>query len=127
MIVQVYYNLHKQCWSIRSKRTQRVIKHTDSLIMTHVKLVARPGGRERVRKTGRKNVHAFVEGEIIDPLDPKCLDNFEMLRLTYDPYRHESFVLKGKQDQGVDKAMLAHLDDKRGLNVWLPEWRGEEV
>ena len=53
------------------------------------KFLVRSIGRELVRKTQRKNVHAFVIG---------YLENFVGLRavsgdrVTYDPYKNDSFI-----------------------------------
>lgn len=62
--VQVYRNLHKDCWSVRDKKTRRVIAHCDSVILKDAKFKVSEKGRQRVIKEKRKNVHAFVEGTL---------------------------------------------------------------
>ena len=87
MKVEVYRNLHKNCWSIRDNKTGRVIRHSDSVHLKDAKLVVRKSGREKVLREKRKNVHAFIRGTI-----DFCTDkHFE--QIAYNPYKYDSFVL----------------------------------
>ena len=90
MKVEVYRNLHRNCWSVRSSETGRVIDHVKSITLIDAKLVVRPAGREKVLREKRKNVHAFIKGTI---------DNFTSLQsqpveIVYNPYKHTSFVIR---------------------------------
>lgn len=110
MRVQVYKNLHKGCWSVRSKKTGLVIGHYDQLYLTDCTMVVRPGGRDRVLREKKKNVHAFIEGEFLHPKDLK--DRVVDLRpLYYNPYKFDSFV-DGISEGKVDKAELVYLGNK---------------
>jgi hypothetical protein len=53
--------------------------------------VVRKSGRERVLREGKKNVHAFVRGEIthFDDFDP---DYLGYTLVSYNPYRFDTFV-----------------------------------
>jgi hypothetical protein len=53
--------------------------------------VVRKAGRERVLREGKKNVHAFVRGEItyFDDFDPDYLD---YSLVSYNPYKFDTFV-----------------------------------
>lgn len=85
MLVEVYYNLHKKCLSVRHKG--KVISHTPAITLRNAKFVVREGGRQRVLQEGKKNVHAFVKGELVS------YDSTEHARsATYNPYRFASFV-----------------------------------
>ena len=64
MRVDVYYNLHKHLWSVRDRRTGRVILHCDRVELTNVKFHVGQRGRERVNEEQRKNVHAWVTGDL---------------------------------------------------------------
>ena len=64
MRVEVYFNLHKKTFSVRSCRTGRVIHHTDKVHIANPEFVVRKAGRERVLREGKKNVHAFVRGDV---------------------------------------------------------------
>ena len=71
--VQVYYNLHKHCYSIR--QSGRVIGHTDSIVLRDARFNVAPAGRDKVRATGVKNVHATVTG-YISPIDGNGLTSY---------------------------------------------------
>jgi len=91
MRVEVYFNLHKYVWSVRSARTGRVILHTDKVHIRNPEFVVRQAGRERVLREGKKNVHAFVRGEAtyFDDFDPNYLD---YTLVSYNPYKFDTFV-----------------------------------
>lgn len=91
MRVEVYFNLHKYLWSVRQCATGRVILHTDKVHIRDPKFVVRKSGRDRVLLEGKKNVHAFVRGEMahFEDFDPDCLD---YTLVSYNPYKHDTFV-----------------------------------
>ena len=91
MRVEVYFNLHKYTWSVRQCSTGRVILHTDKVHIRNPEFVVRKAGRERVLREGKKNVHAFVRGEItyFDDFDP---DYLGYSLVSYNPYKHDTFV-----------------------------------
>ena len=92
MRVEVYFNLHKYTWSVRQCSTGRVILHTDKVHIRDPKFVVRKAGRERVLREGKKNVHAFVRGDITyfdDFFDPDYLD---YSLVSYNPYKFDTFV-----------------------------------
>ena len=91
MRVEVYFNLHKYIWSVRSARTGRVLLHTDKVHIRDPEFVVRKAGRERVLREGKKNVHAFVRGEAtyFDDFDPNYLD---YTLVSYNPYKFDTFV-----------------------------------
>jgi len=51
--VQVYYNLHKKCLSVRYKGI--VIAHTRQIVLTDAKFHVQPAGREKVLREKKKN------------------------------------------------------------------------
>lgn len=63
--VKVYWNLHKNCWSILDAKTERVIGYANTIELKNVELRVRHGGFERVQREGKKNVHAFAIGELV--------------------------------------------------------------
>ena len=102
---EVYYNLHKKCFSIRSLEKEdygKVVMHANEVVMDDVKFVVREGGRKQVLREGRKNVHAFVRGTLVDACVKKGpitqhyakVDNSykPFYRATYNPYKYDSFV-----------------------------------
>lgn len=96
--VQVYWNVHKECWSVRDKKTNKVIAHTDSIMLDNARFVVNESGRKRVLREQRKNVHAYVEGDVCirsytntDYAIYKKMDNPVQVR--YNPYQGNSFYL----------------------------------
>lgn len=67
MRVSVYFNLHKKLFSVRAEdgpAKGRVIAHADRVLMHFCNMVVSQAGNARVRREGRKNVHAFIRGEL---------------------------------------------------------------
>ena len=113
--VEVYRNLHNGTHSIR--RNGKVVKHLQhhqSIFLKDVKFAVQPAGREKVRREGRKNVHAFVRGTVIMPSTMNCTtDEFKdkmPLLVQYNPYHTDHFGCY----------MLTGETDKRGrpCNAW---------
>ena len=109
--VEVYFNLHKKCWSIR--QAGKPVVHSDFVEIKEPQFVVQQGGNARVRKEKRKNVHAFVRGYLTDRVGifPK-----NQKLVTYNPYKHTSFVERGT-DKPICSAQYAVLDitDKKPL------------
>ena len=105
MRVEVYFNLHKKTFSVRSAKSGKVLLHTDEVHIENPEFVVRQSGRNRVLSEGRKNVHAFVRGDatFFRYTNRPMLDT-----LTYNPYRYASFVDK-QTEEPVYKASRAWL------------------
>lgn len=90
MRVQVYRNLNKKCLSVVALEGEgkgRVACHVDDITLTKCSFVVRPAGRAKVLRTRRKNVHAFVRGEVF-----AFGAQVKGVRLSYNPYKHSTFV-----------------------------------
>ena len=59
---RLYWNLHKKKWSLQDRQTGRVAHHVTAYTMYDAKFVVRPAGQAKVRREGKKNVHAFAVG-----------------------------------------------------------------
>ena len=105
-IVEVYRNLHKNCWSVRDSKTRLVIGHVDYIHLQNATLVVRPAGREKVLREKRKNVHAFIKGTVA-----ACPKNTDAKQITYNPYRNESFVLQSTGEP-ITHADHVYLNDQ---------------
>ena len=92
MKVEVYFNLHKRLWSVRKCSTGRVVLHTDKVHIRDPKFVVRKAGRERVLREGKKNVHAFVRGELSTHFYDFDPDYIDYTLVSYNPYKHDTFV-----------------------------------
>ena len=71
--------------------------HADFVKLRNVEFRVRQGGKEKVRDERRKNVHAFVIGDLIDFCEFPCEfleEPYSDTIVTYNPYFHDSFVIK---------------------------------
>ena len=95
--VEVYRNLHNGLFSLRELETGLVIAHGEDFTLRNAVVKLSQKGQQRVRDEQRKNVHAFLVGELV-VCDTIVLKN----EITYNPYEHEGFVFKkdGKQFMG---------------------------
>lgn len=92
--VEVYWNLHKLCWSIRHKG--RIIAHAGEVTLDNVDWVVQPAGRKRVLRERRKNVHAFARGTLVAycPVGQVLPEpDRDWLPARYNPYHYTTFVV----------------------------------
>ena len=97
--VMVHYNLNKHTFSITYKN--KLITHADHIKLNDVEFRVRPGGRDKVLKDKRKNVHAFVIGTLLEYCKYPCesLPNETNNNIvTYDPYKYSSYVMKDTKE-----------------------------
>ena len=85
--VDVYFNLHRKLWSVRSLTTGRVIAHTYGVNLVNVVPRVSEAGRQRVIREQRKNVHAFLRGLISEDSNTRTGGD----SVTYNPYRSARF------------------------------------
>lgn len=111
MRVFVYFNLHKLLWSIRAlegPNKGRVIKHAPEVFLTDCQFRVSEAGRQRVLLERRKNVHAGVVGHMGGPVpDDAAMGE----RVSYNPYKHPTFVRAGTLEP-VHRASAVLLRDK---------------
>ena len=111
--VQVYYNLHKKCLSVRYKG--KVIEHAQEVTLTDARFHVQQAGRERVLKQKRKNVHAYISGKLKETFwftqAPKYTWTAKQ-RVTYNPYKYKNFVNKETLEP-VTSAEVVHISGKR--------------
>lgn len=90
--VEVYYNLHKKCLSVRPIGGK--VSHTNSILMENVKFSVQPAGRRKVLAEKRKNVHAFVRGNHVDDMDKlrAASESQDWNAVYYNPYKHDTFI-----------------------------------
>jgi len=101
-IIEVYKNLHKNCYSIR--QLGKVIGHTTSLCMTSCYFVVNINGKQRAIATNQKNVHAFIKGYFLE-ISNYNTTNQTLYKITYDPYTNSTFMLvDGDKEVPIHKA-----------------------
>ena len=94
--VEVYRNLHNNTFSIR--RNGKVVKHLENwmtLCLQDVKFAVQPAGREKVRREGKKNVHAYVRGTVVKAEEHNFSETFKEKCtewVTYNPYQNNHFT-----------------------------------
>ena len=88
--VRVYRNLRNNLLSVQSKvkGSWLVVGHVESLLLYDAEFKVSEAGRKRVIEQKRKNVHAFVYGELAD------IDTDVVLptKAFYNPYKYKTFV-----------------------------------
>ena len=87
--VSVYYNIHKRCFSVQDYKTGLVKRHARNISLTNAMFVVRKSGNERVKSEGKKNVHAFVNGIVVNKYAK--IDNEFCFPVRYDPYTMDYF------------------------------------
>lgn len=145
MRVEVYWNLHKRCFSVRALEgvdRGRVINHADKVLLRDVSFVVQPAGRKRAIRENRKNVHAFVRGTLegvdnvalFDESGPALTpDHLKRsaerrrrgLAVTYNPHRDETFV--GIWPMEYQPGRVAHIPIHDADTVALERGAGRPV
>ena len=93
MKVDIYRNLNipkdDPCkWSVLDRSNRKVVDRVQTAHVKDVKFVVQPAGRKRVLEEKRKNVHAFIRGELTD-------DRFMavgLVKVIYNPYEYNHFI-----------------------------------
>lgn len=120
MKVRVYFNLHKRTFSIQDYKSRIVLAHRDFIYLTDVEFKVYESGRQRVLRENKKNVHAFVIGELSpwDGLKTTLPEYSRMTRIWYNPYKHEQFVdVASKPVHKAKAAILTIQHDARSACV----------
>lgn len=87
--VEVYYNLHKGCLSVRDKKTRRVSLHCKNLLLKDVRFKVSQAGIKRVRELKRKSVIAVVEGTPVAWQNETSCES----QVYFNPYKVNQFML----------------------------------
>ena len=129
MFVQVYKNLHNGKYSIRAahgKHKGLVIGHASEIHLEDAKFKVNESGRQRVIKTGQKNVHAYVQGNLVCVTDwneryptqvpTDHVNQMYDVPVTYNPYKFTSFVTRDQSCRVVHTASHVRLDDA-GIHI----------
>lgn len=149
MRVRVFRNLTRRCLSIQARvgRSWRTVAHAEDVVLSDVRCRVSEAGRQRVLRTGRKVVHAWLEGKLEawtgrtrwpagapDGADvmvhltsappvlamhtpPAC----QAFRLSYNPRKAPTFVVPSAHGCGLATvgASVVHLSAD-GCKAWAP-------
>ena len=97
--VKVYRNLHLHngffsVQNYQQGRGWRVAGHTEKIVLSDCLFKVKETRRQRVILEQRKNVHAYIEGVVMDLKDfDSSSFRYKTLQVTYNPYLFDSFVL----------------------------------
>jgi hypothetical protein len=111
--VEVYWNLHKNCYSVRAlsgPRRGRVVAHTFLIDLADVSFAVGAKGRQRIVNGEPKNVHAFIRGTVIASRDG-CVHPYE--EVTYNPRKYASFVRKADESSITRANIVRAFTDNR--------------
>jgi hypothetical protein len=99
-MTEVYWNLHKHCFSVRERG--RVIRHTDHVTLRNAHFVVQRSGYERTVREKVRCVQAWVRGEVTEASEglsgPTAF-------VTYNPYRADHFQVRATGER-IDSAPL---------------------
>lgn len=115
--VKVYRNLHKSCYSVQ--QGGRVVCHVNAIELWNVKMTSQRAGREKVLKTGRKNVHAFAVGRVSVLMSRREYNR----TVTYNPYKAGYFQSDGSP---VSEALYLRMSPS-GLTAIGPELASKDA
>lgn len=139
MEVEIYMNIRKfnrgePFWSVRNKKTGKVIQHKEELVVKNCWFTVQPAGRDKVRKQKRKNVHAWVNGTIMlySSLQLASLLHLneshypieEGRHVSYNPYTYDHFEVAGESTpeasggREIAAADLVHLTSTGRIYVY---------
>ena len=127
--VDVYWNSREEEWSIRSREKQdsrKVIFTTPFTVLLDPTFIVSVSGRQRVLRTGHKNVHAVVRGTLAGQQDSEFLWNeyrtslqvgeFKAReiwkRVSYNPWVAGHFIQGGEWLHGEDEPWGTDLRDR---------------
>lgn len=104
--VRCYFNLHKRLFSIQRKtdRGWRLWCHTDFMFLKNVHFIVNENARQRVLRERKKNVHAFVEGDIGQPGD-NFTNEFKRMEVWYNPYQSSTFLTNADPEDFDNRPM----------------------
>jgi hypothetical protein len=121
--VSVYYNLHRKCLSMRVKGV--VVDHPHAVVLKNVKFRVQPAGRAKVLKEKRKNVHAFVCGQLVETYGPtipwhggKKIFSTDF-QVVYNPYKYKTFIKKDSGESILETYKYTLINNKE---IWVGDW-----
>ncbi len=108
-LVAVHYNSHKKCFSVVSASSRHnvgiVLGYVNNIVLSDCTTHIDRAKQRSVRKTGVKDRHAFIVGNVVTT---KCKNKDDMLDIYYNPYKLDNFVNKDSMKY-VDNMSLVSL------------------
>ena len=111
--VRVYRNLKNGLMSVQAYLGKKwlVVGHVESLLLYDAEFKVSEAGRKRVIEQKRKNVHAFVYGELADINTDVVLPT----KAFYNPYKYKTFVTESLGQ--IDAVNCASISAIKGITI----------
>lgn len=112
-LVRVYRNLNTGTLSAQEKvgGSWKVTGHPSRVKLKNAKFLVNEGGRQRVVKSGQKNVHAYIQGEMVGN------GSVSGDKVTYDPYKMDSFKARGKKIKNAKEVSVDSSGNIRAIGL----------
>ncbi len=91
--VRVFKNWKLGCYNIM--QSGKLLTSARQVRLSGVEFLVRESGRKRMLHNGRRNVHAYAVGTLVDyvhPAESRDLGKLSGRGVFYDPYKFSSFV-----------------------------------
>lgn len=109
--VRVFKNWKLGCYNIM--QSGRLLTSARQVRLSGVEFLVRESGRKRMLNNGRRNVHAYAVGTLVDyvhPEDSRDLGKLSGRGVFYDPYKFSSFV-DDETEYPITAAEFAQFDE----------------
>lgn len=114
--VSVYRNLHNKCFSV--KQGSKVVFHTKDIELKNVTFRVNEKARQRVIAKKRKEVHAYVDGFLCEPI----FFLFDIPEeVYYNPYTTSKFMIKGSNEtcESADYCTMTVYSDRPVVKIYF--------
>ena len=102
-----------------------VVDHPHAVVLKNVKFRVQPAGRAKVLKEKRKNVHAFVCGQLVETYGPtipwgggKKIFSTDF-QVVYNPYKYKTFIKKDSGESILESYKYTLINNKE---IWVGDW-----
>lgn len=92
--VEVYRNTNRKGVTYSIRQGGYVVAHATELHLLNAEFIVNKYGNTKVRTTGKKNVHAWVRGELVKKGLVQSENSNLQARVLYNPKYNETFVTK---------------------------------
>jgi hypothetical protein len=107
-MVDVYWNLHRDCFSVKVQG--RPVAHVNRIALRDARFVVQLGGWKRTVREHRKRVHAMIRGEIVEfgmggeGKSRHARKDRGTISITYNPYVAPYF--RDRKGERIDTARI---------------------
>ena len=101
-----------------------VVDHPHAVVLKNVKFRVQPAGRAKVLKEKRKNVHAFVCGQLVETYGATIpWNNGKKIfstdfQVVYNPYKYKTFI-KDSGESIFETYKYTLINNKE---IWVGDW-----